>query len=89
MVAIARSKRCWGQCNKEPVHWGLPPFDEGRRQQKEALAACAGETLPDVQEVWLLGARALTGAQVGEQRIWFNPILHTRSAPVVAHVCKE
>ena len=52
-----------------------------RRQNAIDLAAYDGAPPPVAQRVWQIGAREdVTGAHVGEQRLWFNTTMHARDS---------
>ena len=59
-----------------------------RRQNRIELAKYDGEPPPVAKPVWKAGLRELSGACVGEQRLWFNATLlpDVRSSPACAYV---
>lgn len=61
----------WGEMRLEPVHLVMPE-DTPQRQKRAALAAYDGVALPEPKPVWRHGVQQAPGAQVGEERLWFN-----------------
>ena len=65
----------WGQLDKTPALLQEPEMTT-RRANAIELAAYDGEPPPVAKPVWKAGLRELTGAHVGDQRLWFNASLH-------------
>ena len=68
----------WGQLKRTPAQL-VEPEMTSRRQTAIQLAAYDNEPPPVAQKVWKAGRRDLTGAQVGELRLWFNTALSDAS----------
>ena len=74
-----QAMKAWGALHIVPVHqvW---PEPSPAMQRRAALARYDGEPPPEPKPTWERGVCEATGAQVGEERLWFNPSMDLSEA---------